>query len=101
MERQGGGDSTLSRYFREMAGHRVLQPHEEVEAAKEVERLEIGYWEALLSYPLALETVAQVLDEHLEAPIADIATLRKLAAWHLFFDLDASHPGRLPPVAPG
>jgi RNA polymerase primary sigma factor len=79
MERQGGGDSTLSRYFREMAGHRVLQPHEEVEAAKEVERLEIGYWEALLSYPLALETVAKVLDEHLEAPIEDVATLRKMS----------------------
>ncbi len=79
MERQGGGDSTLSRYFREMANHRVLQPHEEVEAAKEVERLEIGYWEALLSYPPALETVAQVLDKHLEVPIPDVATLRKLA----------------------
>ena len=79
MERQGGGDSTLSRYFREMANHRVLQPHEEVEAAKLVERLEIGYWEALLSYPPALETVAQVLDKHLEVPIPDVATLRKLS----------------------
>ncbi|MCZ7678547.1 MAG: hypothetical protein M5U28_07140 [Sandaracinaceae bacterium] len=29
MERQGGGDSTLSKYFREMAGHRVLTPQEE------------------------------------------------------------------------
>ncbi len=79
MERQGGGDSTLSRYFREMAGHRVLQPHEEVEAAKEVERLEIGYWEALFSYPLALETVANVLDGYLEAPIEEVATLRKMS----------------------
>jgi RNA polymerase primary sigma factor len=79
MERQGGGDSTLSRYFREMAGHRVLQPHEEVEAAKEVERLEIGFWEALFSYPLAFETVANVLDGYLEAPIEEVATLRKLS----------------------
>jgi RNA polymerase primary sigma factor len=79
MERQGGGDSTLSRYFREMAGHRVLTPQEEVEAAKEVERLEIGYWEALLAYPAAYETVAQVLDKHLEQPVAEVATLRKLA----------------------
>ena len=30
---------------------------------------------------------------------SDRATLRKLAAWHLFFDLDVSHPGGLPPVA--
>ena len=27
------------------------------------------------------------------------ATLRKLAAWHLFFDLDASHSAGLPPIA--
>ena len=26
-------------------------------------------------------------------------TLRKLADWHVFYDLDASHPGGLPPVA--
>ncbi|MBW2509950.1 MAG: hypothetical protein JRE81_15070, partial [Deltaproteobacteria bacterium] len=36
-ERQGAGDSTLTRYFREMIGHRVLTPQEEIEAAKEVE----------------------------------------------------------------
>ncbi|NNE18790.1 MAG: hypothetical protein HKN10_09955, partial [Myxococcales bacterium] len=27
-ERQGAGDSTLTRYFREMIGHRVLTPQE-------------------------------------------------------------------------
>lgn len=79
MERQGGGDSTLSRYFREMAGHRVLTPQEEVEAAKEVERLEIAYWEALLAYPPAFETVAATLERHLEAPLPEIAVLRRLA----------------------
>jgi len=80
-ERQGGGDSTLSRYFREMAGHRVLLPHEEVEAAKEVERLEIGYWDALFAYAPAFETVAQVLERHLvEVGVpAEVATLRKAA----------------------
>ena len=51
LERQGAGDSTLSRYFREMAGHRVLTPQEEIDAAREVERLEIGYWEALFAKP--------------------------------------------------
>ena len=50
LERQGAGDSTLSRYFREMACHRVLTPQEEIEAAQRVERLEIAFWEALLSY---------------------------------------------------
>ena len=44
MKNKSSGDSTLSRYFREMANHPVLTPTQEVEAAKEVERLEIGYW---------------------------------------------------------
>ena len=79
LERQGGGDSTLSRYFREMASHRVLTPQEEVEAAKKVERLEINYWKALLSYTAVLETVACVIDRHLETPPAELAALRKLA----------------------
>jgi len=79
MERQGGSDSTLSRYFREMAGHRVLTPQEEVQAAKEVERLEIGYWVALFRYPPAFEAIASVLERHLEQQPADVMTLRKLA----------------------
>ncbi len=77
MERHGG-DSTLSRYFREMATHRVLTPQEEVEAAQRVERLEIAYWEALLSYPPAFETVACELDGYLEEPLPEVAQLRKL-----------------------
>jgi RNA polymerase primary sigma factor len=80
MERQGGGDSTLSRYFREMASHRVLTPQEEIEAAKEVERLEIAYWEALLSYPPALETVAATIERHVRThSLPELAVLRKLA----------------------
>jgi RNA polymerase primary sigma factor len=79
---EAGGDSTLSKYFREMAQHRVLTPQEEVAAAQEVERLEIGYWEALFSYSAAYETVASVLERHIEAalvPAVDIAAMRKLA----------------------
>ncbi|MGE0787543.1 MAG: RNA polymerase sigma factor RpoD/SigA [Sandaracinaceae bacterium] len=79
-ERQGGGDSTLSKYFREMAHHRVLTPQEEIEAAQEVERLEIAYWEALFAYPAAFETVAVVVEHYVvEEPLAELATLRKLA----------------------
>ena len=79
MERQGGGDSTLSKYFREMASHRVLTPQEEIEAAQEVERLEIGFWEALFSYAPAFETVAAVLDQYLDQPPPDVAAMRKAA----------------------
>ncbi len=79
LERQGAGDSTLSRYFREMACHRVLTPQEEIEAAKRVERLEIGYWEALLSYPACFETVAAVIEHYVvEEPLPEMASLRKM-----------------------
>ncbi len=79
LERQGAGDSTLSRYFREMAGHRVLTPQEEIDAARKVERLEIAYWEALFSYLPCFETVAAIIENHLEAPIAELVALRKMA----------------------
>ena len=81
LDREVGGDSTLSKYFREMAQHRVLTPKEEVEAAQEVERLEIGYWRALLAYAPAYETVASVLDRVVvEEPLGEeAASLRKLA----------------------
>jgi len=79
VDRETGADSTLSKYFREMAQHRVLTPKEEVEAAQEVERLEIGYWDALLAYPSAFETVAAVLERHVPEPLVETATLRKLA----------------------
>jgi len=83
MKNKSSGDSTLSRYFREMASHPVLTPSQEVEAAKEVERLEIGYWSNLFSYAPAFETIAVVLERVMaEVPVevpADVATMRKLA----------------------
>lgn len=82
LERQGAGDSTLSRYFREMACHRVLTPQEEIEAARKVEELEIGFWVALFDYPQVFETVASVVERRVnqeENPLPDLASLRKLA----------------------
>ncbi|HHH31658.1 MAG TPA: sigma-70 family RNA polymerase sigma factor [Polyangiaceae bacterium] len=78
-ERQGGGDSTLSKYFREMASHRVLTPQEEIAAAQDVERLEIGYWESLLSCLPAFETVAAVIERYVkDEPLPQLAALRKI-----------------------
>jgi RNA polymerase primary sigma factor len=79
LTRESGGDTTLSKYFREMAQHNVLTPDQEVEAAKEVERLEIAYWEALFSYVPAYETVISALERHLEEPLPQIAQLRKVS----------------------
>jgi RNA polymerase primary sigma factor len=83
-EDKASGDTMLSRYFRDMATHRVLRPEEEVEAAKRVEDLERKYWVALLAYPPALETVALVIEDALvahEQQVPDeLGELRKLAS---------------------
>ena len=81
LERQGAGDSTLSRYFREMASHRVLTPREEIDAAKLVEECEIKYWEALCSFPACYETVAAVIEAYVpvETLPAEVGVLRKLS----------------------
>jgi RNA polymerase primary sigma factor len=71
LSRDVGSDNTLSIYFREMAQHSVLTPKTEVDAAQQVERLEIAYWCALLSYVPAFDSVAGVLNRYLptlEAP---------------------------------
>jgi len=41
---EGGGDSMLARYFREMATHAVMGPDEELRTAIEVETAEIEHW---------------------------------------------------------
>ena len=74
--------SMLGRYFREMANHRVLAPDEELEAARRIHQLEVGFWRALFSHVPAFETVARVLDHHLEEVPADLGTLRKLSKAH-------------------
>jgi RNA polymerase primary sigma factor len=56
---EGGGDSMLARYFREMATHAVMGPEEELETAIEVEKAEIEHWVAILAY---LPTADQALD---------------------------------------
>jgi RNA polymerase primary sigma factor len=80
---EGGGDSMLSRYFREMATHHVMGPQEELATAIEVEQGEIEHWVAILScLPLAghaldaLERDLPTGDEALTLP--QVPELRKL-----------------------
>ncbi len=47
---EGGGDSMLARYFREMATHTVMGPDEELETAIAVEQAEIDHWAAIFAY---------------------------------------------------
>ena len=81
-EDKATGDTMLSRYFRDMATHRVLRPDEEVEAAKLVEDLERKYWTTLLSYAPAFESVAGLIEhalvEHQQPVPEELGALSKL-----------------------
>jgi RNA polymerase primary sigma factor len=81
---EGGGDSMLARYFREMATHPVMGPEEELETAIEVERAEVDHWVAILSFgpaaDYALDSLEKDLptaeEERLDLP--QIGEIRKL-----------------------
>jgi RNA polymerase primary sigma factor len=80
---EGGGDSMLARYFREMATHPVMGADEELETAVGVEDAEIAHWTAIFAfYPAgdfvldSLERDLPVGEEALDLP--QIAELRKL-----------------------
>jgi RNA polymerase primary sigma factor len=62
---EGGGDSMLARYFREMATHPVMGPEEELETAIEVERAEIEHWVAILSHCEAADHALDSLERDL------------------------------------
>ncbi len=80
---EGGGDSMLARYFREMATHPVMGPDEELDTAVEVERAEVEHWCELLAFVPAAEIALDSLEgdlpkdeEALDLP--QIPELRKL-----------------------
>jgi hypothetical protein len=62
---EGGGDSMLARYFREMATHPVMGPDEELQTAIEVEQAEIDHWVAIFSYLPSAEFVMISLEKDL------------------------------------
>jgi RNA polymerase primary sigma factor len=67
-----GGDSVLSRYFREMATHQVMGAEEELQAAERVEATEVAMWQALLGYmPAAPHLIAQLEAQVLATPEED------------------------------
>ena len=63
---EGGGDSMLARYFREMAMHPVMGQEEEIATAREVEATEVAHWMAVLSHLPAAEHVLLALAEDVE-----------------------------------
>ena len=78
---EGGGDSMLARYFREMATHPVMGPEEELRTAIEVENAEIDHWVTILSYLPSSEFAVESLERDL--PVGEEAlTLPQLGELH-------------------
>jgi RNA polymerase primary sigma factor len=59
---EGGGDSMLARYFREMALHPVMDQDAEMATARAVEESEVRHWAALLSHMPAAEHILAALE---------------------------------------
>jgi RNA polymerase primary sigma factor len=62
---EGGGDSILTRYFREMAMHAVMGQEEELRAAIDVENAEIEHWTAIFGFVPAAGVAFQSLQKDL------------------------------------
>jgi RNA polymerase primary sigma factor len=80
---EGGGDSMLARYFREMATHPVMGPEEELQTAIEVERAEVDHWVAILSHTPAADAALDSLEKDLPTgedalTLPQIEELRKM-----------------------
>ncbi len=71
---EGGGDSMLARYFREMATHAVMGPDEELQTAIEVEHGEVEHWVAVLSHVPAGYFLIEQLERDLPTGDEAIAT---------------------------
>ena len=79
---EGGGDSMLARYFREMATHPVMGQEEELGTAVDVERAEVEHWCTILSFVPAAEHALDTLEvdlpkEEEAIDVPQIAELRK------------------------
>ena len=80
---EGGGDSMLARYFREMATHPVMGPDEELGTAVDVERAEVDHWCEILAFvpaaELALDSLERDLPKEEEAlDLPQLPEIRKL-----------------------
>jgi RNA polymerase primary sigma factor len=71
---EGGGDSMLARYFREMATHAVMGPDEELQTAIEVENGEVEHWVAVFSHLPAGDFLVAQLERDLPTGDEAIAT---------------------------
>jgi len=62
---EGGGDSMLARYFRDMAAHQVMGPDEELQTAKAVEQAEVDHWVALLAFVPITDLILDAVEDEI------------------------------------
>ena len=74
-------EGALSRYFRDMSAHPVMDPTEEVRAAEGFLAAEIGRWKAVLAYPSAFPIVERVIVECL-SDLAEPVVLPEMSGFH-------------------
>jgi RNA polymerase primary sigma factor len=77
-KRRAEGGTYLSMYFRDMAALDVLRPDQELNAAREIEALEMLLWETVLGFPAAVPVVTDEIERHV-AGLAEVKALRKAA----------------------
>jgi RNA polymerase primary sigma factor len=70
-------DSSLARYMTELSGYELLTHADEIALAKDVESLEIAYWQALMSRPRAHAIVRDAIIPHLEAVPREIQSVAR------------------------
>jgi RNA polymerase primary sigma factor len=77
---EGGGDSMLARYFREMATHPVMGQEEELGTAVDVEKAEVEHWCAILAFIPAAEHALDTLEADLpkDEEAIDVPQLNEL-----------------------
>ena len=85
-----GGDSVLSRYFREMAGHQVMGADEELKAAENVENAEALMWCKLLTFLPGARRLLDQLEPDLRAlpeeDQPDMGTIQGLRALWVIYE---------------
>ena len=71
--------SFLAMYFRDMAELSVLKPEQEFETARHIEELELGLWQALLSYAPWAGHLVTTVEAAMGSTLPDFKTFRALS----------------------
>ncbi|HEX7476472.1 MAG TPA: sigma-70 family RNA polymerase sigma factor [Polyangiales bacterium] len=72
-------DASLARYFSDLSAYELLTRDDEIALAKDVEGLEIAYWQALLGWPQAFSALNTQIAAQAPEVAAELRTLARAA----------------------